>query len=120
MNEAITERDAAIEKAEHGASVLFNHAADEAVKRAARTMPEFTTAQVKPLCNITPREGRAWAGVMRRACLAGLIYPTDAYRPSGDVTDHNRAQRVWASKIYRAAPPQSLFDSEPQNSYGSI
>lgn len=44
-----------------------------------------------------PREPRAMGPVMRRAQSAGVIIPTNEYRPSARVTAHRNPRRVWKS-----------------------
>lgn len=109
MNTATQERDAAIQTAEGGAGVRFMHAARLAIEQAARAHRELTTDDVEPLCNLTPSEPRVWGAAMMQAARDGLIERTDRTRQSQSRVCHARAKRVWRSRIYQSAPPQSLF-----------
>lgn len=114
-------KDAAIALADDAADVRWKELAFEALRKVAREKPLLQTADVKPHCSMTVREPRAWAGVMMRGQREGVIEPTESFKPSGDVTDHNRIQRVWKSKLFEAPRPNgNLFGDAPPNDYGRI
>lgn len=121
MNEATIARDEAIARVEGNADVLFMNAAANAIEQAAKTMPEFTTDDVEPLCMISAREPRAWGAAMMKAAKAGMIEQTDRIRRSNRKQSHCRPKQVWISKIYEAPKPAAgLFEVKPVSSYGSI
>lgn len=112
-DEARIARDEAIQQSEDGTDVLFHSAALDAIERTARSKPEFIADDVKVHCNVTPRESRAWGGVLRRAERNGWIRATDRVQASTDRTCHARRKAVWQSLIYEAPRPMNnLFGVE--------
>lgn len=118
MNEATIARDEAIEQVEGNADVLFMDAAARAIEHVAKTMHEFTTDDVEPVCMITAAEPRAWGAAMTKAARDGVIEQTDRIRRSNRKQSHCRPKALWKSRIYSA--PTSLFEEAPPSSYGRI
>jgi hypothetical protein len=97
--DAQTAADEAIENATGGADARFIGCALVAVEQVAREKESFTTEDVKPLCEMTPSEPRAWGGVMRIARDRGWVENTYQSAPSGKKSNHNRPQTIWRSLI---------------------
>jgi hypothetical protein len=98
--DAIAAADEGIARADDGADVRFIGCAEIALRFIAERNQFFTTEDVKQVCEVTPREGRAWGGVMQRALRDGIAEATDQHRRSGSRVCHARPMRVWRSLIY--------------------
>lgn len=97
---------AAIQQVAEAADEDWMQAAMEAVERAARKYPLFTTdhvwSELKTGCST--HERRAMGAVMRLAATAGVCRITDHTIKSGRVTCHRRPLRVWRSLYFGETP----------------
>jgi hypothetical protein len=93
-------RDAALLQVDEHADASWKQAALDCVRQLAQTRNTFTTDDVWDALRATPEmthEPRALGAIMRRAQAAGLIAPTDEWRPSKRPVCHASPKRVWMS-----------------------
>ncbi|MCK9250668.1 MAG: hypothetical protein M0P31_17025 [Solirubrobacteraceae bacterium] len=108
------ERDAAIDQAEANAPAEWSAQARRALWTLVRDHPGrlLTTDEVWSQLDWAgagpPPEPRALGAVMRAAWKAGVIEPTEDYRPSNRPDCHRRPVRVWRSTV----PRQAAHDGE--------
>lgn len=88
-------RDGIQRAADHAGPDSISNAV-RAVLDVARTLPEFTSEDVRQrFGDFGMPEPRAWGAVMRAAAATGEVAPTDRYRKTGRISSHNRPMRIW-------------------------
>lgn len=96
---AAAARDRDMARVDRAVDPEWRDLAYEAVVETAAELPDgFIVDDVwqhLPAGVEDPREPRAMGPVMRRAQSAGIIVPTNEYRPSARVTAHRNPRRVW-------------------------
>ena len=92
--------DKAIKQAAKGAGDEGITKAVKAVLQISEVREEVTTDDVRSrVGDFGFREPRAWGVVMREAKKTGMIVPTDRYRKTGNVGNHNLPMRVWRRAV---------------------
>ena len=102
LRQARQQRDTGIALGETGSSAAFQAAADAALQRVLRETETFIVDDVwQAMGDDIPltRDRRAMGGVIVRAVSAGLIRPTETYRPSAQRQCHANPRRVWTRAV---------------------
>jgi hypothetical protein len=109
--QAIENRDSAIDQVEKNASARWKKAALDAVSWVAANNEEFIVDAVWQRLGTLPEpsEPRAMGAVMRRAVKQGLIKGTDRYLPSSRTTAHRNPRRIWRSLLRVKGPVKGPF-----------
>lgn len=95
-------RDEGIARADYYADLEWRTAAYTALVDVAYLTPFLTSDDVwDRIDGPTTHEHRALGAIFRRASEAGVIAPTDTYRPTSRPSAHRRPIRVWRSLICR-------------------
>lgn len=91
----------ALQRVQEHAEPDWAERALKAVEACAKANATFIVDDVWAFLDASdvPHEPRAMGAVMRAAQRAGLIAPTDVFRPSDRVTCHKNPRRVWESLI---------------------
>lgn len=98
LEEAMEERDKAIDQAERNADEQWKHTAMLIIRDLAQSHHSITSDTVwAHLINlgVVTHEPRALGALMRKAAKAGWIEATDRYIPSHRGVNHARPVRVW-------------------------
>lgn len=101
--EAATNRDDGIARADAAASDEFKAELDAAIYRAAETHERLICDALYEFMPPGEPKGslHSVGAAMQRARRAGWIAPTDEHRPSAQVQCNKNPRRVWQSLIYR-------------------
>lgn len=102
IEEGERRRDEGMARADYYADLEWKTAAYQALVDVAYLTPFLTSDEVwDRIDGPETHEHRALGAIFRRAAEAGVIAPTDTYRPTARPEAHRRPVRVWRSLICR-------------------
>lgn len=100
LEDAIAERDVALERVEASSDEEWRDRAFAAVRQTCEQREQFISDDIWTISQLdSTREDRALGPVLLRAARAGLCIKTDRVRPS--TRSHGSGKPVWRSLIYK-------------------